>query len=913
MSTVYTQNSGKTKATVTRTVYSASGSILDNQVKEIQYNRLGEIENRTDAKGTLDEVSTSYTYDGAGLPETIIVNNQPAISFEYDNAGNRTQLNDPNIGSVTTQFNAMNLTRSQTDNAGQTNSYGYDLLNRKISETHHNGSSSSWVYDRANQSSPATYGALISRSFTPAGQQTPSFSEVHAYQTNTHLQSVTTTINVPGFTGNNARIYQKTFTWDTYGRLNTTTWPGNLVTSNNYNAAKYLSAIYDNSTNTALQTINAMDALKNITNETHGNGTTTVRTYNPITSRIENINTTKGNVTIQDNDYHWRSNGLLEKREQGVNDQGVAQHKYEVFSYDTVNRLTEMRTYADNAQLRLQNISYDLQGNISSKTSDVTTDKQVTGYQYGDSLLTDTGVAGINAVTDVSIDTVPHKIRYDDNGNINHYGVDENGNAPGADRFVTWNDRNLVTAITKGDSESDTTPQARDSFIYGPDLQRFYKKSQFTDEHGVLQTEHTFYIGSIEEIIPAATSEYSLISKAQINSNITHIRTISRVGAPDESMFEYLHKDHLGSTEVVTDESGYRLISFAYDAFGSRRHADWSRELTDSELKILADTMNVKNRRGYTGHEHLERTGMIHMNGRVYDPVLGRFLSPDPLVSAPNFSQSYNRYSYVMNNPMGTTDPSGYSPSCTDETGCTEETSQDNSDEKSSTNTQSQQGKQESGTESEATDEDGSDTQGELGDGEEQNNDNSGADGSSSDDEDTEQTVVYVDLSQLKDVKWRKSISVEEIEKAILSTLKKAFPHIKFIKGTGGLFDHQLTYTTEEGVGKGGTRIYGSHTSYKIGKIRVANGKTKVYITNVKKDMYPINTYDEKGNVIDFRHYNSEEAGIALGNYGNHELGHRFGMQHESEKGYIMQAKSSPSYTPNKWSVGNMLRAHLDN
>lgn len=65
-------------------------------------------------------------------------------------------------------------------------------------------------------------------------------------------------------------------------------------------------------------------------------------------------------------------------------------------------------------------------------------------------------------------------------------------------------------------------------------------------------------------------------------------------------------------------------------------------------------------KRGYTGHEHLEGAGLIHMNGRVYDPDIGRFLSPDPFIPQPTFSQSYNRYSYVLNNPLSYTDPSGY-------------------------------------------------------------------------------------------------------------------------------------------------------------------------------------------------------------------------------------------------------------
>lgn len=62
---------------------------------------------------------------------------------------------------------------------------------------------------------------------------------------------------------------------------------------------------------------------------------------------------------------------------------------------------------------------------------------------------------------------------------------------------------------------------------------------------------------------------------------------------------------------------------------------------------------------GYTGHEMLPEFGIINMNGRLYDPVLGRFFSPDNYVQLPDFSQSYNRYSYCLNNPLKYTDPSG--------------------------------------------------------------------------------------------------------------------------------------------------------------------------------------------------------------------------------------------------------------
>jgi RHS repeat-associated protein len=59
-------------------------------------------------------------------------------------------------------------------------------------------------------------------------------------------------------------------------------------------------------------------------------------------------------------------------------------------------------------------------------------------------------------------------------------------------------------------------------------------------------------------------------------------------------------------------------------------------------------------------HEHLDEMGVVHMNGRIYDPLIGRFMSADPFIQAPSMLQSYNRYSYVMNNPLNLTDPSGY-------------------------------------------------------------------------------------------------------------------------------------------------------------------------------------------------------------------------------------------------------------
>jgi RHS repeat-associated protein len=114
----------------------------------------------------------------------------------------------------------------------------------------------------------------------------------------------------------------------------------------------------------------------------------------------------------------------------------------------------------------------------------------------------------------------------------------------------------------------------------------------------------------------------------------------------------YIHKDHLGSWNTITDENGNLLQELSFDPWGSRRNPTTWRAFTGTPPAPLFD-------RGFTGHEHLFGFSLVNMNGRIYDPLVSRMLSPDNFIQAPNFSQSFNRYSYVWNNPLVYTDPSG--------------------------------------------------------------------------------------------------------------------------------------------------------------------------------------------------------------------------------------------------------------
>ena len=111
-------------------------------------------------------------------------------------------------------------------------------------------------------------------------------------------------------------------------------------------------------------------------------------------------------------------------------------------------------------------------------------------------------------------------------------------------------------------------------------------------------------------------------------------------------------KDNIGSTVADVDATGNVVTRYSFDAFGKVRNPNGS---------ATGGTLS-QSRRGFTGHEHISvgNSGLIHMNGRVYDSTLGRFAQADPTVQFAGASQSYNRYSYTLNNPLSLTDPTGF-------------------------------------------------------------------------------------------------------------------------------------------------------------------------------------------------------------------------------------------------------------
>ena len=652
-------NANQIRAAATEEVYKPGSSTAAATRETVSlYNVMGELVSRTEganATATTDKATVTIAYNGAGQPTTNTADGA-TTTFAYDNSGFRTGVTSPNFGAVTSTYTKFGELYSRTDGKGMT-TWEYDALGRPEKRRDPDGVAE-WSYDPTN-----AVGALESRCYerdVTACSATPGFKETLAYNSGARVRQATTKINA----GGHAKTYDHVYTYYDDGRLKTAAYPSELTAHYEYNARGYRTILRkDSSTGATLETRSALDARGNVTGATYGNGVTTTRIFDPKTGRATDIDTVAGGGTkIQDNAYVWRSDGLLESRASHV---GGANAKKETFAYDPLGRLKTATTKLNNSATATRTLSqtYHANGNLKTKTSSVGADMDVSSYtSYGTRAAGPP--AGPHAVTGARIEGKDHTFRYDADGNMIEY--DCTSPTCGDDKYIEWNGRNLPHRITVGGSQADDTPTARDEFAYGPDGARYHRKTSYMDGE-TLRTENTYYAGSFEELLPRAGAAHTSIRQTRVTDGVRHVKTTAVATADDGTKttttanhVDYIHKDHLGSVEGVTGAAGARTRTLAYDPFGERRKADWTAGLTPAEISALAGSSDPRTR-GHTGHEHLDRTGLIHRGGRVYDPTLGRFLSPDPLVGNRGSAQSWNGYSYVSNSPMSFVDPSGLS------------------------------------------------------------------------------------------------------------------------------------------------------------------------------------------------------------------------------------------------------------
>jgi RHS repeat-associated protein len=211
-------------------------------------------------------------------------------------------------------------------------------------------------------------------------------------------------------------------------------------------------------------------------------------------------------------------------------------------------------------------------------------------------------------------------------------------------------------------------------FAYAPDGAR-YRQWTTGPSSPWFGPKTVYYVDKDHELV-VRNDTGETVERTYVGSSVVVVRS-SLTGRE----VRYQHLDRLGSLDAVTSsvtspgvppaspsESATEVLvdAHGYDPFGKPRAREW----TPSQDRLHpGGEGGITPARGFTGHEHLDNLYLIHMNGRVYDYRLGRFLSVDPIISDPANSQSINPYSYLGNNPLSGTDPTGYAAECVKTTG----------------------------------------------------------------------------------------------------------------------------------------------------------------------------------------------------------------------------------------------------
>lgn len=581
--------------------------------------------------------TVSYEYDVAGHRTSIVDNQTGHKTYsEYDLLGRRVLSVDPQKGRWTYTYNAVGQLILQTNANNQSSCFVYDALGRAVkrvdlytgvlgadltenayadctfdSESNPNlNLVTVWSYDTAvkGNSGSNLHGALHTVS-------SKDYRKEHFYDVLGRISHTLTTIK--------DRTYEDRFYYDRYSRLVSRKYDSGQQIYNKYNSQGALAVIKDFDTEKVYWEATAGDAHGNTTHYSYGNGVNTTLQYNRADGMISSSLSQLNGQILQNWVYSFDSLGNLDWREDHT------LRLREDYTYDEYNRLENYSVEALESlgvSLHSSAITYHANGNIHTKTG--------TGsYNYTNSNCSD-GLKGgsLHAVGSTTLNGVDTFYCYDANGNMVKRG--------NVDIHYSFADKPLF--ISEGSNKSI-------QFAYDDGQARMYRK----DTSEGISTE-TYYLDGYQEIVKKDQSN-NLISIKQ-KHYIGGVAVLTSTTGSNTLEEHYFHKDHLGSTIAISDSEGNLIEQFAYDPWGKKRNLNWN---VYTGIDLSAFESSITNF-GYGGHEQIDAFGLIHMGGRLYDAHLARFLGADPFIQAPKNYQSLNRYSYVMNNPLSLTDPSGY-------------------------------------------------------------------------------------------------------------------------------------------------------------------------------------------------------------------------------------------------------------
>lgn len=686
LSSTATNNKGQSKTTI-KNAFGQVATVIDTQNNTIYY--------RYDALGQL--LQTNAAGQVAGSPATGSI-----TTLSYNQRGQKTNMLDPAMGTWDYVYNVYGELVRQTDSLGQVTTMTYDVLGRMTKRTEPD-LVSEWSFDKnfAGAACGKSKGKLCEAKANNGYNRKHTYDSLgRATVTSTVLDSATTPAAVT--VAYNA----------TTGRVSTKTWGATgYRASYTYDAAGYMTVVTGAPTTgtaayktaqTVKHQILSINDQGQITSYRTGNSAaayvTTNKNIDVATGRLLSQTATQagqasGNVVNQSYTYDSLSN-LLTRNDTSAGVGAVGVGTQEIFQYDNLNRLTMSSFYGGAITPAKQvQVMYDARGNITYKSD-------VGRYWYDG--------ARPNRLTNITLETAPGatiahtgtralSYAFDDylptartgvggiatgNGNLMYTVSHDSVQSRHTARWESYTSFNMISNIQFGSLTSTTvtapgtnteattlagTPVEKSlSFVYGPEHQRIKQVAVGGPNPGTtwyLNGEDSLGLTYEKEVKDTGITEHKHYLQAGGITFAMHTMRVSTAGGTiavpalpanvAAYSSSYLHHDQLGSIIAITNTAGVVVERLAYDPWGKRRYINGTADTLDA---ITGQNID----RGFTMHEHIDEMGIINMNGRIYDPLIGRFMSADPYIQAPDNLQSHNRYAYVMNNPLNVDDPSGY-------------------------------------------------------------------------------------------------------------------------------------------------------------------------------------------------------------------------------------------------------------
>lgn len=590
------------------------------------FNGLGQLVETKDGENGY----TRYAYDGAGNPILIqdpkmgLMNPKTAIYASFNALGFKEWVEDPNWWNTATAthgvkaftYSAVGETLSESDPNGNLIEMNYDELGRLTGRSVNGDLVGTWVYDNADQYKGLGLLDYVDSQFRPDGSRHQKF---YYYSPAASGRKDLLQVKHRFYESDDQYNYEEydtaLFTDSFYARPKGIRYPGGVGLAYTYNASGDLLTEEDPISSVVYREITGRNSRHQITEAEIGRHGGQFKysyqaDYFAETGQAARIQALSSGATIDDLFYKYDVFGNVSERRRAIGGTTT-----ENLSYDDNQRLIQSQREFAGGGTATVDYDYDKSGNFIFKTD------YASQYNYHSSrphVLTSVTLTGGGSVT----------FDHDDNGNI----IQGDGETITYDAF----NKPLTISTVAGSPVS--------TFTYGADLLRYRQ----TRPSGA----RIYYLDGLMEIETNG-------SAAEYRHFLSDVAVLTKNGSLSDPSPEirYVFRDRLGGVTTVANTANTVTETHAYGPFGKPRYGDW----TDKPQAVLN---GVVSDRGFTNHEHLDDWELIHMNGRAYDPNLGRFLSIDPLIANPGNSQAINPYSYIFNNPLSGTDPSGYSANC---------------------------------------------------------------------------------------------------------------------------------------------------------------------------------------------------------------------------------------------------------